>query len=163
MPNLIRRIQKPTNQDIFVYYIVSSLLMFVCTLTHLSPFASQSSEIGTFSLCYKTWCTESMGSIQKRYNHLSKENKYDTRACQPARQTDRQTDRQTASQTVRQSDSQTVRQPDSQTARQPTRHKQTDTTRRGNHIAVNCMEVRFSTTDTRGFFRHFAKKPLGLG
>ena len=119
MPNLIRRIQKPTNQDIFVYYIVSSLLMFVCTLTHLSPFASQSSEIGTFSLCYKTWCTESMGSIQKRYNHLSKENKYDTRACQPASQTDRQTDRQTASQTVRQSDSQTVRQPDSQTARQP--------------------------------------------
>ena len=112
MPNLIRRIQKPTNQDIFVYYIVSSLLMFVCTLTHLSPFASQSSEIGTFSLCYKTWCTESMGSIQKRYNHLSKENKYDTRACQPASQPASQT----ASQTVRQPDSQTARQPDSQTA-----------------------------------------------
>ena len=152
MPNLIRRIQKPTNQDIFVYYIVSSLLMFVCTLTHLSPFASQSSEIGTFSLCYKTWCTESMGSIQKRYNHLSKENKYDTRACQTGRQADRQPD----SQTARQPTDQTAGS-DSQTARQPTRHKQTDTTRRGNHIAVNCMEVRFSTTDTRGFFRHFAK------
>ena len=115
MPNLIRRIQKPTNQDIFVYYIVSSLLMFVYTLIHLSPFASQSSEIGTFSLCYKTWCTESMGSIQKRYNHLSKENKYDTRACQP----DSQTASQTARRPVRQSDSQTVRQSDSQTARQP--------------------------------------------